>query len=84
MTTSSRFHRSGPQIHHGEPILVRRGSPLPNKGRYSFNNTMERTGESDDEWIIHIMENNRMNRTPYTPWLDLAFIKAIEANNPSF
>ncbi len=84
MPTPSRFTRSGLQAHQGELILVRRGKPLPNKGRYSFTDREDRIwGEGEEEWLITIMENNPMKRTPYNPWLDLAFIKAIEANNPS-
>ena len=31
---NSRFQRSGMQVFHGQPTFVRRGLPLPNKGRY--------------------------------------------------
>lgn len=83
MPTPSRFTHSGPQIHYGELILVRRGHPLPNKGRHSFTDRQDITrGESEEDWKDIILENNPDELTPYNPFIDLHFFLALNANNP--
>lgn len=67
--------------------MVRRGRPLPLKGRYAFIEINERNERNFDEgegtWQESICRNNPLTRPPYYRWNAVDFCREIEARNPS-
>lgn len=83
MSTSSRFQRSGMQVFQGQPTFVRRGRPLPNKGRYfPPQNPLQWFDTACDHWLDQIWDNNAQSVSRMLNPPSFSHFDEVDDNNP--
>lgn len=82
--STSRYSKSGNQVFHGDLIIVRRGRPLPNRGRFFKKHpTTDTLLHSDEDWQDQVSTNNPLKWSWHNNPPGFESWKAIQKNNPS-